>query len=483
MRKSMRLIVVILVMVGLGACAKQTVADQPEAGKETNQNRAEELFQLGEKWATAEHGKGTQDWNKALDYYRQAAELGHSGAMVCLGDCYALGIGIKKDVTEAIVWYYKAAELENPAAFWGLVQAYGEEYRNGINKNNAEIERELERWGQRYDEFCEAQKDPTDPVVQYLLGQYFRRKAKTEEGRNEAVKWFRKSAEQGYAPAQYILGWKYSEMDWCHKAAEQGYAPAQYALGLCYRHGYPCYGTKIEKDAISAVKWLRKAAEQGYAPAQNVLGCCYRDGFGVEKDEREAVAWILKAVEQQYDKACLSLGNCYLDGIGVEKDEREAVKWFCKAAELELGYGLETSGLHALKGMAEQRKNVEKETLEELAEQGSPSAPFWLARCYEDGIGVEKDENEAVKWYRKAGENGNYWAIMSLGRLVENNSGALQALKELAEKGKSWAVFVIEQNAMGNIDALKILKELAEKGNATAKKAWEEQKGLLNTEE
>ena len=187
--------------------------------------------------------------------------------------------------------------------------------------------------------------------------------------------------------------------------------------------------------------------------------------------------------------AYIHLGDCYLDGIGVEKDDREAVKWYCRAEDIEEA-GRRTEGFSALERMAKQRKTIEKETLEELAKQGSPSAAFWLAQCYENGTCVKKDENEAVKWYHKAAENAKCdWAFWSLVRLAKNNPRALEALKELAENGKG-GVFFIEQCVLGgNLAALEVLKELAEKGDAKAKEAWEEWKDLpkwleeLNAEE
>ena len=46
---------------------------------------------------------------------------------------------------------------------------------------------------------------------------------------------------------------------WYRKAAEQGYAIAQNNLGDCYY-----YGNGVERDCVEAIKWYRKAAEQGY---------------------------------------------------------------------------------------------------------------------------------------------------------------------------------------------------------------------------
>ena len=46
-------------------------------------------------------------------------------------------------------------------------------------------------------------------------------------------------------------------MKWYRKAAEQSHAESQYKLGECYR-----YGWGLEKDEVEAMKWYRKAAEQ-----------------------------------------------------------------------------------------------------------------------------------------------------------------------------------------------------------------------------
>ena len=55
-------------------------------------------------------------------------------------------------------------------------------------------------------------------------------------------------------------------LDWYRKSAEQGFAPAQYSLGMMYLQGR---GT--EQDNGQAKIWLEKAAEQGDADAQRVL--------------------------------------------------------------------------------------------------------------------------------------------------------------------------------------------------------------------
>ena len=82
---------------------------------------------------------------------------------------------------------------------------------------------------------------------------------------------------------------------WYRKAAEQGYANAQESLGVCY-----FFGWGVTRDRTQAIAWYRKAAEQGYAEAQYELGVCYFFGWGVMQNESEALYWYHKAAAQNH---------------------------------------------------------------------------------------------------------------------------------------------------------------------------------------
>jgi TPR repeat protein len=156
---------------------------------------------------------------------------------------------------------------------------------------------------------------------------------------DEAVKWYQKSAEQGYAEAQFNLGLMYQNgfgviqddneaVKWFRKSAEQGNADAQCYLGFMYERGLG-----ITQDYNEAVKWYRKSAEQGNAQAQYNLGIMYEDGNGVTQDYSEAVKWYRKSAEQGNTRAQYNLGRMYEEGNGVTQDFEEVVKWFQKKAE------------------------------------------------------------------------------------------------------------------------------------------------------
>ena len=76
-------------------------------------------------------------------------------------------------------------------------------------------------------------------------------------------------------PAEAVLKDAAEAVRWYRKAAEQGRADAQFNLGNMYSAG-----RGVLKDDAEAVRWYRKAAEQGAADAQFNLGISYATGEG-----------------------------------------------------------------------------------------------------------------------------------------------------------------------------------------------------------
>lgn len=116
---------------------------------------------------------------------------------------------------------------------------------------------------------------------QFRIGQMYFQGHGVPQDYNEAVKWFRLAAEQGYDLAQGVLGAFYSigeyvtqnhseAVKWLLLAADQGQAEAQFFLGLSYR-----LAQGVTQDISEAAKWYRLAADQGHVEAQSNLGGMY----------------------------------------------------------------------------------------------------------------------------------------------------------------------------------------------------------------
>jgi uncharacterized protein len=141
-----------------------------------------------------------------------------------------------------------------------------------------------------------------DAQAQFRLGIMYATGTGVAQDRVEAVKWYRKAAEQGYPLAQLLLGKNYTVLQdyaeaakWYRKASEQGYAPAQYELGLVYEAG-----AGVPQDYVEAAKWYRRAAEQNDEAAQYNLGMLYVEGHGVAQDYVQAHLWFDLASRGDY---------------------------------------------------------------------------------------------------------------------------------------------------------------------------------------
>lgn len=199
------------------------------------------------------------------------------------------------------------------------------------------------------------------------------------------LQFWQRTADQGYAVAQLLLGSCYRSGDgvkqdyaetlkWYRKSADQGNPYAQINLGMMFKNGY---GTaKNEKEAA---KWFQKAAEQGQASAQYLAGEMYEKGQGVGQDYKQAVDWYLRAAEQENPDAQYNLGVLYHYGSGVTQDYQAALLWYRKAAQ-----------------------------------QRNDKAQYLMGVMYQNGYGVNVDEQTALKWYQKAAKQGNEDAIAQL---------------------------------------------------------------------
>lgn len=311
---------------------------------------------------------------------------------------------------EGLRQYKIIAKYENNKEFqYFLADYYYKEYL----KQEEEKEEELLKESLKYYKIA-ARNQHVE--AQYKLFEIYSNGEIIEKDNQEAIKWLKESAEQGYAEAQNDLGiycrdeskfGKKLAFEWFEKAARQGHAEAQTNVGECYKEGLG-----VERNTQQAFYWFNEAAKKGVARAQYYMGECYKNGEGICRDFVKAAEYYRKAAEKGYMEAQYELGRCYEIGLGLPSARHRASEWYVKAAErghIEAQYYL---GKYC-----ESFKNWEKaiKWYRKPAEYGNPEAQCCLGRCY-DQNGQGK---EALEWYEKSAEQGyakgeyyygcNYW--------------------------------------------------------------------------
>lgn len=141
-----------------------------------------------------------------------------------------------------------------------------------------------------------------------------------------------RKAMAGDAESQYMLAcWSKRDSqkstDLFKRSSDQGYAPAQAEYGV-----YLYNGDIVQKNQVEAIRLWRLAAKENEHTALAGLGCAYKRGVVVRRNYKKAIEYFEKAIELNDEVAKCELADMYLNGLGVEKNIRKAEKLYTSAA-------------------------------------------------------------------------------------------------------------------------------------------------------
>lgn len=296
----------------------------------------------------------------------------------------------------------------------------------------------------------------------------------------KAHEWYLKAAEQGHAEAQNNLGTLYSSglgvqdypkaIDWMRKAADAGNANAQANMGVMYLHG-----RGVEKSDTEAFKWFLMAAEQGQAQAEAEMGRAYHLGLGgFPVDDTQSFKWYKRAAEKGDGTAQNNLAHLYIAGKGIEKNYFEAGKWLMEASQRGIP--------QAQNYLAYARNFCSKESKDEKpdrayacvidAQTGNPDAQNAVGYFYHRGVFLEKNTQEAAKWYTKAAKQGQLMSQSMLSKLYYDGDGVPKDLVE----AYAWAS-VVAANKDQSSEFVKLAIPLKQALQQHLKNQNEERKG------
>jgi uncharacterized protein len=227
-------------------------------------------------------GQGVQkDPAQAVKWYRKAAEQGYDQAQYNLGYSYENGEGVATNYAEAVAWYRKAASQNYPPAqfslgnsyftghgmqqdhveaykWWLLAAAQGyEPARNASSILEHQLTPEQIAEGQkRVGDFKPPEVSPPRAELDVAAGNLpadLRAKAETGDpiAQNEC-------GEALYAGKHGVARNAVEAVKWFRRAAEQNFAAAQANLGVCFERG-----DGVAKYEVEAYKWDLLAAAQG----------------------------------------------------------------------------------------------------------------------------------------------------------------------------------------------------------------------------
>ena len=299
----------------------------------------------------------------------------------------------------------------------------------------------------------------------------------------QAVGWLEKSVLLGFGPAQrYLAEWlsepliaehlssdAYNKSQlyrqaaaWYEERSSAGDAEAQYDFASWLNHpDCPIY------NHVKAMSWMEAAAQQDHAFACRRLGECLLKEEELEGSTEQGIYWLSRAANLGQSHACRILGDLHLLGHAggyyargkvsqiMAPARRAAVSWYERQIELEKERG-SFMGTHSLARLylfgehLDQNLALAEQMLLEAASAGFRDSQRLLALEYVSGKRLTRDKikalhwletvgdqfelgyfyehdnddspnyPEAIKWYRKAADKGDYRAQKRLAEIYES---------------------------------------------------------------
>ena len=294
--------------------------------------------------------------------------------------------------------------------------------------------------------------------------------------RTLADKFLKEAADLGHADALFFLGMNAVERGdleqaraYADSAIELGNMAGKYILAEISEQEYLGDSEELYKAGFKVIK---EKVEQGDLHYSNVLGYAYRFGIGTEENIKQAIKVFTPSAEQGNAMSLGHLSELYLEQDKIEKAKLLMLKAAEKnnsKAQLNLSFidddtekslywlnrAAENNEISAIMNLAYyyHDKDIKKAAsyYQKAADLDDDQAVVELSYLYENGEGVEKNDEKAVELLDKAVGLENFEAMNKLsiryleGRGVERNYEMAEALfnniialdESLSEKEKA----------------------------------------------
>ena len=216
------------------------------------------FYKLGQMF---KFGLGTDsDVTKAIEYFRRSAEMNNKNGLFEYGKALLIGEHIPQDTDSALKILEKAVKLKNSNAkrFLALEYISGEHLEQDFEKGIALLTE------------C---ADSGDVIACYRLGKIYLESEIMPQNLDKAEKYLLLAEDNEYT--QYALAKLYLQeekydiqkaVNYFEKSADKNHW-ASYQLGRIYLFG----AKDIERDKEQAVEWFTKSANDGNEYAQDLL--------------------------------------------------------------------------------------------------------------------------------------------------------------------------------------------------------------------
>lgn len=378
---------------------------------------------------------------------QETEDIHDSFTEIRIANMYLNGKGTEVNIPEAVKWFEKAAKLENPNASYQLGCIYSSD-KSGVK----DLEKSYKNYALALKGYEKAETENSNATAEYRIGMMYLNGLGVDKDIKKALSWLNKATLNGNDSAAYKLAVLYDEGVEITQDTEK--ARVYYTLSAELGNPYAEFklGTLALEDANvqQAVEHFEKACKKNISHAWYKLGQIYSLEHLNMVDNDKAYYCYSKALEQyinDYTKApdnftAYRIGNMYLHGQGTEINISQAVAWFTKSAELnnpdaayQLGYiykndtyGIKDNTLsdkYFSSALSSYLNGFEKNPTDE-------NLAMRIGTFYHYGLGVERDINRAISWYKTAVQLGNQNAQQKIDEATQQQDISLMGIASVA---------------------------------------------------
>lgn len=377
---------------------------------------SEALYLLGFAHETGQGIEASRE--KALDFYKQAADRKHKDAVYRMS--FLLLASDKTEEREQAGKALEAAVKDDPAVAGRIL---GEAYLRGLLSKNPDPDKAIQWWTRSTDA-----GDIASPllIARFYEGQFgFPEKADARK----AMDHYAKAAELGNAGAMAALGSRYLSGDeklrdekkgreWLKKAIAAKEFSAYLALGD--------YEENVKKDLKAALANYEKGKDNGNIDCMLRSADFYLEGKGVTKDADRGSALLVKAAEAGHPVANLRIAVGYFAKEKISpSDGLTGYAHLLSAANANLAQAQNELGLLYLSGkLGIADGPAGAAWLTRAAKNGHPQAQFNLGSLYLQGAGgVDQNVQSAAELFSLASNQGHLGAMSALAQLIYRGGG------------------------------------------------------------
>ncbi len=407
-------------------------SDIPQAIKYFEQaadnNISHAWYRLGQIYSDTEYGvldaeKANVCYGNALQQYISDYQENPDDFIAYrIGQMYFNAQGTVQDIPQSIAWFEKSAEQGNPDAAYQLGIIHSQPDSDFFDTNKAN-----DYFSFALNSYLNSETEQKNSTTEYRLGKMFLSGQGTEKDIDKAVKWFEKALVNENINAAYQLGKIYysgTDVPQNLRRAEEFFK-----MSAENNNPYACYylgNISLENNDIpQAIKYFEQAADKNISHAWYRLGQIYSDtGYGVLDTEKANICYgnalqqyISDYQENPDDFTAYRIGQMYFNAQGTVQDISQSVAWFEKSAEqgnpdaaYQLGYIYKSENYGFKNDMLSNKYFSSALPAYQTEFSKNPtdsSLAMRIGTFYHYGLGVERDIDKAIFWYKKSVELGN----------------------------------------------------------------------------